>query len=92
MSDRFEAIGNGLLAVMYLWLGVALIAGPHYLTTVQKMTEPQQVAVVLTSGLFSSLCAVMLATKFGLLRTTPFTTDHLALPIISIYTFSLFTL
>lgn len=78
--------------MVYLWLGIALIVGPDISDGVQNMTADKQSVIILTSGVFSGLSAVMLATKCGFLRTTAYTTDQLALPLVGIYTLALLTL
>lgn len=92
LRDRFDAAMNGLMAVFYLWLGIAILAAPQLVQTIQALDDGRRNSAFVCCLFFAVVCFVGLSTKIGLLRETNFTRDETIFPLAGVFALALYLL
>ena len=92
IKERFEAARNGLIAVAYLWLAIAIMIAPRSIEAIQTLDTAGQNTITVSCVFFAAISFVGLITKSGLLRPNNFTRDETILPLIGVFALAVYML
>jgi hypothetical protein len=92
LKDRFDATMNGLMAVCYLWLGIAILVASQIVQTIQTFDDLRRTSAFVCCLFFAVVCFIGLSTKIGLLRANNFTRDETIFPLAGVFALGLYLL